>query len=134
MTDAGNSVYEQTFDVNLNPDAPHDIDGNNFKPATYQHVLHAAGGLEVTKVVAPAAAASGDTITVTWTVANNGSVQTARDNWADAIYLSTSDNLYNGSGQHWRVFGVPHVGRLQVGSRTRRVRRSCSRPGRWAAT
>ena len=44
--------------------------------------------LQVTAVNAPATANSGQTMTVNWTVANNGTDQTIGSQWADAVVLS----------------------------------------------
>ncbi|HND54143.1 MAG TPA: CARDB domain-containing protein, partial [Pirellulaceae bacterium] len=119
-TDPSDSVYEQAFDINLNPDAPNDFDGNNFKASEPINVFYKPpADLEVMSVRGPnpANAEAGTQITVEWQVANNGVSPTNVDRWADAIYVSTDPVLHDGHGQEWRVFGVPHFGKLQSGQR-----------------
>ncbi|MCC7204900.1 MAG: Ig-like domain-containing protein, partial [Phycisphaeraceae bacterium] len=114
-TDAGDAVYEAALDVNLNPDSPNDLQSSNFKATPITVMFTPPADLEVTSVIAPAAAVGGQNVTLTWTVANNGSAVTDKDQWADAIYISTDDDLYDGHGESWLVFATPHYGALAVG-------------------
>ena len=114
-TDAYDRVYEQSFDINLNPDAPHDFQGSNFKARPLTVLYTPPADLEVMQVTAPASAQGGTQVTISWTVANNGQNATDREQWADAIYVSNVDKLHAGQGTEWLVFGVPHYGKLDPG-------------------
>ncbi|MEM2990266.1 MAG: CARDB domain-containing protein, partial [Halobacteria archaeon] len=111
-TDAYDSVFEHAFDINLNPDAPNDMEGSNFKAAPLTILLKPCSDLEVTQVLAPAIAFGGEEVTITWNVANNGASTTDRDRWADAIYIS-KDEIFD--SQDIMVFGAPHIGALNPG-------------------
>lgn len=112
-TDAYDRVFENQFATNLNPDAPHDLDGNNFKAVPLAILLTPAADLEVAAVDAPTSALGGQQVTLSWTVTNNGQTSTDRERWADAIYLS--DNPDFNVGHPRLMFAVPHVGVLQRG-------------------
>ncbi|MEX2553759.1 MAG: CARDB domain-containing protein, partial [Actinomycetota bacterium] len=113
-SDAWNNVFELTFDVNINPDDPNQLNNNNYKtagePLTILYTQPA--DLEVTHVTTPETARGGSQITVGWTVANNGANVTDLDRWADAIYVSPTPELGPGSIM---VFGLLHEGALQRG-------------------
>ena len=112
-TDAWNQVFELTFDVNINPDDPNAIDNNNFKTADEPlTVLYTPpADLEVTDVTVPDTAMGGEKVTVSWTVANNGSNVTDLDRWADAVYVAD-----DATGTHKTlVFGLLHEGALERG-------------------
>ncbi len=51
--------------------------------------LGAVADLVVTQVVAPPTALSGETVTVSWTVRNDGAGRTDASQWYDAVFLST---------------------------------------------
>jgi len=74
-TDAGNNVYEFTFE------------SNNTRRATNATVLQTPD-LAVQDLAAPAAAQSGDSITVTWTDQNTGTGKLLNRSWTDRLYLS----------------------------------------------
>ncbi|MCB1090441.1 MAG: Ig-like domain-containing protein, partial [Verrucomicrobiae bacterium] len=114
-TDANDQVFEIATSSNVNPDAPNDLQGNNFKATPFRMFLTPPADLEVTNVTAPTSAEGLSEVTIEWTVQNNGAVATDRDRWADAIYLSTDDDLHDGQGKQWLVFAVPHAGALQLG-------------------
>jgi len=84
--DPVNAVLEDTLAINVNPDDPNEIDGNNFK-ATAIDVVGVQPDLEVTQVIAPATAIGGDTIAVTYTV-QNLSTGIANGKWIDRVYLT----------------------------------------------
>src|SRR5262249_34570933 len=84
-TDANNSVYETALSTNVNPDAPADIEGSNFKATPFSVFLTPAADLEVTDARAPPSGVGGQDVTISWTVENKGAVTTNRDRWADAI-------------------------------------------------
>ena len=112
-TDAWNQVFELTFDVNKNPDDPNAIDNNNFKTAgqPLTIIYTPPADLEVTHVEAPAGAVGGEQVTLSYTVANNGSNVTDLDRWADAVYIAD-----NPEGQSKvLVFGLLHEGVLEQG-------------------
>jgi subtilase family serine protease len=112
-TDSGDAVYEASFDINLNPDAPNDIHGSNFKAGNLINVLYRpAPDLRVIALDAPAQARAGERVTISWTVANRGPVVTDVPTWGDGIWLSTDDDLEDGGGEAFMVFGLPHNGAL----------------------
>ena len=118
-TNSTSTVFEQARDVrsdgtpNLNPDALDDIDGNNFRAVPFNLLMTPPSDLVVTRFDAPATAVGLQDVTVRWTVANQGTAKTDRNQWADLIYLSTTPTLEQ--GKHWLVFGTPHVGALEQG-------------------
>lgn len=74
--------------------------------------LRALPDLSVTQVLAPAAANSGQTITINWTVKNNGPGNTATNqSWTDAVFLSfdTLPTFINPTtnGFAWSAFDFP---------------------------
>ncbi|MCL4179872.1 MAG: tandem-95 repeat protein, partial [Verrucomicrobia bacterium] len=113
--DAYDAVFENAFDVNLNPDAPNDMEGSNFKATPIAVLYSPPSDLEVTDLIVPQVAWGGQEVTITWTVTNHGSNRTDRDRWADLIYISTDDSLDTNLGEPQLVFGVPHFGTLERG-------------------
>ncbi|MHC1770058.1 MAG: CARDB domain-containing protein [Verrucomicrobiia bacterium] len=113
--DSNDAVFESAFDVNLNPDAPHDMEGSNFKATPISVLYTPPADLEVIQVQASPTAVGGGDVTVSWTVQNSGSSRTDRDRWADAIYISSDDVFGDGKGQKFLVFGAPHIGSLEPG-------------------
>ncbi|MEO6753269.1 MAG: CARDB domain-containing protein, partial [Chthoniobacteraceae bacterium] len=73
-TNSSNGVYETQLATNLNPDAPNDIQGNNFKAIPLTVLLQPSADLVVTSVTAPATMTAGQTTTVSWTVQNQGAI------------------------------------------------------------
>ncbi|MEL6107215.1 MAG: CARDB domain-containing protein, partial [Planctomycetota bacterium] len=113
--DGYRSVYEVAFAENTNPDAPNDLDGNNYGSTPLNVLLTPPADLRVRDLVVNTAddPIVGETsVSLTWTVDNIGTVATDRENWADAIYVS-EDDVFDGQDQ--LVFALPHVGRLQPG-------------------
>ena len=68
--------------------------------------------LQVTSIVPPTAAQSGQTVLVQWSVANTGPGVTSVSNWSDQVVLSTSANLATGTNVILGTF--PHVGALST--------------------
>ncbi|MCP4713252.1 MAG: hypothetical protein GY869_31865, partial [Planctomycetes bacterium] len=71
--------------------------------------------MEVVGGAGPVAGMGGEKISVSRKEANNGANATEPDSWADGIYVSTDGDLYDGKGEDWLVFGMPHSGRLEPG-------------------
>ncbi len=69
--------------------------------------------LTVTSVQAPAEDFSGQPMTMTWTVANNGTGPTSANNWIDAVYMSATPTL-SADAQPLATFN--HFGSLAAGS------------------
>ncbi|MEX2646227.1 MAG: CARDB domain-containing protein, partial [Gaiellaceae bacterium] len=80
--DAGNTVYEFTFDD--------DNVGATMSPT--ELLLAPAPDLAVETVTGPADAVAGGRVTVEWTVANLGDAAAAAG-WVDRVYLSVDDTL-----------------------------------------
>ncbi len=112
FSDSSDGVYEEAFETNLNPDVPNDLDSSNLRSVPINILLSPPADLVVSNVDVPSAARGGKDVTVSWTVSNRGAVVTDRDRWADAVYLS-SDNQLDASDQ--LVFALPHIGVLDVG-------------------
>lgn len=68
-------------------------DNNRFRSAGVVNVASNAPDLVVSTVGIPGTAESGRPITVTWTIANQGSGATPSTSWRDTVYLSASDVL-----------------------------------------
>ncbi len=82
------------------------------RSAAFTVTLSPLPSLAVTTVIAPADSFSGQSITVGWTVANNGTVATSVDSWADAVYMSTSNSSLTGA----TLLGTfAHIGVLTAG-------------------
>ncbi len=113
--DTGDTVYEQAFDVNQNPDMPGDIEGSNFGFTPINVFLVPPADLEVTNLTVPPVGLGGKTVTMSWTVTNRGAVVTDVDRWGDSVYLSTDSVLDDGKGKQYLVFAAPHEGILQPG-------------------
>ncbi|MEM9826972.1 MAG: CARDB domain-containing protein, partial [Planctomycetota bacterium] len=118
-TDGTRRVYEAAFAENVNPNAPNDLDGNNYASTRLNVLLTPPADLRVAEVITPRddqgnplPIVGDETITVAWTVDNIGAVATDRERWADAIYLSEDDEF---SSDDTLVFALPHDGRLQPG-------------------
>ena len=114
-SDAFNAVFEQAFDVNLNPDAPNDFEGSNFKATPLTVLFTPPADLEVTRLVVPPTAHGGEQITIEWSVGNKGTIATDIDRWADAIFISSDPDLHDNQGTQFMVFGVPHFEALEPG-------------------
>ncbi|MCX5691996.1 MAG: Na-Ca exchanger/integrin-beta4, partial [Planctomycetota bacterium] len=102
-TDSTNIVYEGAGDVNNV--------GSPASPTTIS--LQPPPDLEVTAVAAAASqVVSGFSVSVSYTVANNGSTRTPTGSWTDQVYLSTDAVL---SGNDVLLGTVSHASPLDTG-------------------
>jgi len=88
-TDAYDLVLEDTFDVNLNPDDPNELDNNNYKARKITILSpppKSLPDLAVTNIVSPLEGVAGEPFQVSWTVENQGDGATTA-NWSDIVYL-----------------------------------------------
>jgi len=89
VTNATNTVYQPTTN---NTSAP--------VPSTMNLQLNglkaAVSDLQATSVSGPTTAQTGDNVTVTWSVQNNGPGATDATTWDDAVWLSTTPTLGGG--------------------------------------
>lgn len=88
--DPVNAVLEDTLAINVNPDDPDEIDGNNFKAKAID-IVGVEPDLEVTQITAPTTAVGGDLISISYTV-SNPSTGVARGRWVDRVYLTNMAN------------------------------------------
>uniref|UniRef100_UPI00356973C0 CARDB domain-containing protein n=1 Tax=Stieleria sp. TaxID=2795976 RepID=UPI00356973C0 len=116
-SDAYNVVVEDTRDINTNPDDPNELDSNNYKarPITVLPLATTPSDLVVDSVVAPAAVDAGTSLTVQWTVRNQGENATGGDAWTDWIYVSTHADRNHPDAQRWSLGYINHRGRLEAG-------------------
>ena len=112
--DGYRSVYEVAFAENSNPDAPNDLEGNNYASTPINILLTPPSDLRVreVEVLSESPIVGGEKLSLSWTVDNIGPAATDRENWADAIYIS-EDDVFDGQDQ--LVFALPRDGRLQPG-------------------
>ncbi len=80
-TGPGGTVFEGTLEANNN---------SLLRPLG---VLRQTSDLVVQSVVAPVTALTGQTVTVSWTVANVGAIDTPNAYWLDDVYLSPDDTI-----------------------------------------
>ena len=120
-SDAYDAVLEDTFDININPDDPNELDSNNYKARPITVILSPLADLEVTNIISTqnnldsseTSFVAGETINVTWTVENNGAGATRVENgWVDSVYLS--DNSSGNSTNTWYLGQVSYDGNLDV--------------------
>jgi subtilase family serine protease len=80
-TDAGNQVYEDSFE------------GNNDRASEIQIFQRPLPDLEVESIVPVSFARAGQPMTVTYTIHNASVIPTIENTWQDSFYLSTDRNL-----------------------------------------
>ncbi|MGE4182659.1 MAG: putative Ig domain-containing protein, partial [Limisphaerales bacterium] len=115
-TDSGDRVFETALEINVNPDAPNDLQGSNFKATgPISVLLQPSADLVVTEVVAPPTATGGNQVTLNWTVRNEGPIPTDVDRWVDAVYISDLPDLKQPGSNPIRVFAAPNFGTLLPG-------------------
>ena len=104
-------LYIQTdaTDVLVEPDGE---ENNTSAPSPVQVVVPFAD-LFVDVVVGPNEALSGDPLSLSWRVRNQGLGTTSTDSWVDRIYISDDDTL---DGNDLLLTDVEHQGILNVGS------------------
>lgn len=96
VTDANNTVYE------------HAAENNNItRSDSINIVLAPPVDLVVPQLTVPAAAANGESITVTWRVENAGGASTDADGWIDKVFLSSSPILNEKQAILLGTFGRP---------------------------
>ena len=88
-TDLYSAVLQDSLAVNVNPDDPNNLNSENYKAQQIQ-ILAPLPDLQVTTVKAPSSAKGGDTITVSWTVANTGTGIAQPSGWLDTVYLTSN--------------------------------------------
>ncbi len=91
-TDAGEWVYE------------HEQEEDNLLAAPVNVVMSPTGDLQVVSVTAPTVGASGEDITVSWTVRNEGTGLTTAAYWHDGVFLSADDTYDPGDRQLGAIY------------------------------
>ena len=109
LTDSENAVFEYA--------SGYDAEANNagYAAAPMQVTLGPPADLQVTSIVPPAAAASGQAVPVSWTVTNLGDGDTGTAAWTDQVILS-ADNDLSTTADNTVLAMVPHVGALASGA------------------
>lgn len=79
------------------------VEGNNTSSAVPIEITRQTADLQVTSVTAPAAAASGTQLDVTWTVENLSGAPTNANYWYDDVYLSSDQTISGGDTYLGRV-------------------------------
>jgi hypothetical protein len=115
FADSLDSVAEDTFSDNINPDDPNEIDNNNYKARPITILLTPPPDLVVTNMLAPAAESAGENYTVRWTVQNQGSGVTAEERWTDSVFLASSPDLQAPNTRALLLGKIGHEGALGVG-------------------
>ncbi|RLC09862.1 MAG: hypothetical protein DRH43_07505, partial [Deltaproteobacteria bacterium] len=107
-------------------------EGNNYPNADNNYtgaeiITIENADLQVSNPSAPSAAAAGQSITVSWTVTNNGS-GAANANWYDAVYLS-DDDILDSSDQRIAYFWIDEQTPLAAGGHYDMTDKSLYIPG-----
>jgi hypothetical protein len=105
-TDRNNHVFE--YRSNINAEANNDLPADDCTTVT----LPPPADLIVTTVNGPFFSLSGEPITVTWEVMNDGTSPTSTGYWQDSIYISEDETL--GAGDT-RLCNIAHNGVLNPG-------------------
>ncbi len=119
-TDAYDVIAEDTRDININPDDPNDIEGNNYKsrPITVLENPVLPADLVVTSVIPVPQAFGGEPFTVEWTVKNQGSGATPDGSdglWSDTVFLSDKPTFDAQNPNQWSLGSVPRLKSLEAG-------------------
>jgi subtilase family serine protease len=114
-TDALDVVTEDTFDENINPDDPNELDNNNYKALPITILLTPPPDLVVTSVTPDASGHGGEPFSVSWTVENRGANATQENSWIDTIYLANAPTLEDATSR-LRLARVLHSGALSPGA------------------
>lgn len=110
FTDSRNQIFE--FDPNFNAEQ------NSFSSPQPIQVTPIPPDLKVTSVSNPANGDAGQSISVSWTVTNQGLGPTVENTWVDSVYFGTSSTF--NSSNALLVGSFTHTGDLaQTGSYTR---------------
>ncbi|MEX2307284.1 MAG: CARDB domain-containing protein [Pirellulales bacterium] len=83
-TDVGNQVFEAADEA------------NNYSLALPVLITRQTADLQLTQVTAPAAALSGNEVSIEWTVTNDGAGSTNSNYWYDEVYLSADTAIGSG--------------------------------------
>ena len=102
-SDTYDVVLEDTFDININPDDPNELDNNNYKARPITLLLTPPPDLVVTEIEAPATALGGDTIDVSYTVTNQAIGAIRNETWVDRVYLSDKPTLDDPEANVWTL-------------------------------
>jgi hypothetical protein len=89
FANAYETIREDTFDNNANPDDPFQLRGNNFKARPLTVLLNPPPDLVVTDIDAPLLGSAGELYSVSWTVTNQGANPTEDAEWYDQVYLAS---------------------------------------------
>ncbi|MFP4283565.1 MAG: CARDB domain-containing protein, partial [Opitutales bacterium] len=114
-TNSSNHIFETQLETNVNPEAPNDLVGSNYRTVPLSVLRQPSADLVVTEVSAPETGKGGETVTLRWTVENQGAVATDLDRWVDSVYLSSEATLDTPGGRATRVFAAPNFGTLAPG-------------------
>ena len=102
-SDTYDVVLEDTFDLNINPDDPNELDNNNYKARPITLLLTPPPDLVVTFIEAPATAIGGDTIDVSYTVTNQATGTISDETWVDKVYLSDKPTIDDPEANVWTL-------------------------------
>jgi hypothetical protein len=102
VADANNNVYEYSDEGN-----------NGMRIGTLAVTGYPPADVAVTSVSAPDTVASGQSLTVSWSVQNQGTGTTLASSWGENVYLS-ADSLIDGSD--YRLATLTHGGALAPGA------------------
>ncbi|MFW5833807.1 MAG: CARDB domain-containing protein, partial [Pseudomonadota bacterium] len=114
-TNSSNHIFETQLETNVNPEAPNDLVGSNYRTVPLSVLRQPSADLVVTEVSAPETGKGGETVTLRWTVENQGAVATDLDRWVDSVYRSSEATLDTPGGRATRVFAAPNFGTLAPG-------------------
>ncbi|PSF27588.1 hypothetical protein C7H19_24935, partial [Aphanothece hegewaldii CCALA 016] len=114
-SDTYDIVLEDTFDLNINPDDPNELDNNNYKAYPLKILLTSPPDLVVTNVTPTAQGQGGEPFQVTWTVQNQGNREIVNQSWVDTIYLSDRPSLDDPNAKKWLLGKVKQISRLGAG-------------------
>jgi hypothetical protein len=109
-TNPGLAVFETQLDANVNPDAPNDLQGSNFKATPIEILQQPSADLVVTKVTAPDTMTAGQSVTLSWTVENQGALPTNVDRWVDSVYVANGPRLESPGANPVRISAAPNLG------------------------
>jgi uncharacterized delta-60 repeat protein len=105
LSDSRRQIFE--FDPNLNAEA-----NNSSQPRPIQ-IVDATPDLRVTAVSHPASGNAGQQISVSWTVANQGTGAATQTKWTDRVYLSSTQTFDSATALLIGLFD--HTGALNNG-------------------
>jgi len=113
--DTFDQVLKSTLDVNINPDDPNELNNDNWKARPITVLLTPPPDLVVTSVTPQPTAVGGDSFTVNWTVANQGTSPTEDATLFDQVYLSDQPTFNAPGANQWFLGTVEHDGIVAAG-------------------